>query len=603
MKSNLVIPTSISLYLLLLCFVTSCTNQNEIYIETESFDEKGGWKVDVQSSDVLGSPYLIAHGLGRPVKDASTTIELPGTGKWNLYVKTYNWTSPWSDKKGPGGFKILINDKQIGQDDLGTSLKKWDWEYVGEFEAPDKEIKISLHDLTGFDGRADAIFICREKDRSTPRTPVKKISKKEKYDLIVVGGGISGICASVAAARLGVKVALVNDYRILGGNNSSLIRVHLGGKICLDPYPKLGEMIKEFGHKRFGNAMPEENYEDYRKDSIIEAEENITLYTPYHFTEAKTKDNRIKSIIIRHNETGERIELRAPIFADCTGDASLGVAAGADYRYGRESRDDFQEASAPSVSDSLIMGGSIQWYSEESSDTSFPVFDYGLNITDSSAHAIKKGDWMWETGMNRDMINETERIRDYGMLVAYSNWSYVKNQMGLFSDRELKWVSYILGKRESRRLMGEFVLKEQDIMNHVEYEDASATTTWSIDLHYPDTENTKYFPGNEFLTTCVQNHIKPYAIPYRCFYSRNIKNLFMAGRDISVTHIALGTTRVMRTCGMMGEVVGMAASICKEEKCLPKDIYSIYLDDLKELMTEGVGHINENCNNQAFNGF
>jgi hypothetical protein len=148
-------------------------------------------------------------------------------------------------------------------------------------------------------------------------------------------------------------------------------------------------------------------------------------------------------------------------------------------------------------------------------------------------------------------------------------------------------VAYIGGKRESRRLLGDVILKEQDLVEHTAYEDASFTTTWGIDLHYP-----KVIPGLEeepFLTYCDVQKIKPYAVPYRCLYSRNISNLFMAGRNISVTHIALGTIRVMRTGGMMGEVVGMAASVCKTHQANPRTVYESYLPELKVLMKKGVG--------------
>ena len=159
---------------------------------------------------------------------------------------------------------------------------------------------------------------------------------------------------------------------------------------------------------------------------------------------------------------------------------------------------------------------------------------------------------------------------------------------------------YIAGKRESRRLLGDYVLKEDDLTKHVAHEDASFTTTWSIDLHRPDPENTRYFPGREFKATTDHVVIYPYPVPYRCLYSRNIDNLFMAGRNISVTHVALGTVRVMRTTGMMGEVVGMAASLCKKYQATPRDIYHYYLEELKSLMQKGVNKKGL-PNNQRYN--
>ena len=202
------------------------------------------------------------------------------------------------------------------------------------------------------------------------------------------------------------------------------------------------------------------------------------------------------------------------------------------------------------------------------------------------------GEWTWETGMNLDQITDFERIRDYGLLVVYSNWSYLKNFSSVKEDyrnRRLAWVAYIAGKRESRRLLGDFILKEQDITNYVIYPDATAPTSWTIDLHYPDPENSKYFPGQEFKSIAVHKKIHPYPIPYRCYYSRNVDNLFMAGRNISVTHVALGTVRVMRTTGMMGEVVGMAASIAVKHNTTPRGVYQHHLDELKSLMEKGVG--------------
>lgn len=194
--------------------------------------------------------------------------------------------------------------------------------------------------------------------------------------------------------------------------------------------------------------------------------------------------------------------------------------------------------------------------------------------------------------MNLDQIKDFEKIRDYGLLVVYSNWSFIKNFSQVkneFANSELDWVAYIAGKRESRRLLGDFILKEQDITEYVIYPDATAPTTWTIDLHYPDPKNSSHFPGREFLAISKNITIHPYPIPYRCLYSRNIENLFMAGRNISVTHVALGTTRVMRTTGMMGEVIGMAASLCKKHSTTPRGILINHFDEMKELMSKGVG--------------
>ena len=215
-----------------------------------------------------------------------------------------------------------------------------------------------------------------------------------------------------------------------------------------------------------------------------------------------------------------------------------------------------------------------------------------IKFNEEAVEYALMGDWNWETGMNRDQLGDFETVRDYAMLVAYSNWNHVKNigpRKAEFADAELVWLAYVAGKRETRRLMGDHILTYDDIFEERPYPDGTCCTTWAIDLHYPMPANERNYDGEPFRSICTHDTHYPYPIPYRCFYSRNVPNLFMAGRDISVTHVALGTTRVMRTHGMMGEVVGMAASICKKYGCDPRGVYTDHLDELKALMTKGVG--------------
>ncbi|MDE6490077.1 MAG: FAD-dependent oxidoreductase, partial [Muribaculaceae bacterium] len=232
-------------------------------------------------------------------------------------------------------------------------------------------------------------------------------------------------------------------------------------------------------------------------------------------------------------------------------------------------------------------------------------FSYGVNFDETNCERVTMGEWKWETGMNRNQITEAERVRDYGLMVIFSNWSFLKNGLkdnGKFRNRSLDWVAYIAGKRESRRLLGDYILKQDDIDKNVYHEDASFTTTWSLDLHFPDPVNSARFPGQEFKAATNHIFIHPYAVPYRCLYSRNIDNLFMAGRNISVTHVALGTVRVMRTTGMMGEVVGMAADLCRRHSTLPRGIYREHLAELTDLMKAGAGRPAETLpDNQRFN--
>ena len=581
-----------------------------LLVEAESFADKGGWSVDQQFMDQMGSPYLIAHGLGRPVDDASTEITFPQAGRYYAYVRTYNWTSPWHDGAGPGRFSLAVDGKTVGKN-LGTSGDCWQWQYAGEVDIRRPRARISLKDATGFDGRCDAVYFTTDRGDVPPSDPdslraFRNLPEPESvtgYDLVVAGGGIAGMSAAVSAARLGCRVALINDRPVLGGNNSSEIRVHLGGALDLGRYPAVGGLQKEFGPEREGNAQPAEYYEDRKKLDWIAAETNVTPFLNYRVDEVDADGGHIRSITATEIESGRRLRFEAPLFVDCTGDGTVGYLAGADYLYGREGRDEYGEPTAPEKADSMTMGASVQWRSRPATgrkDARFPDFDYGLGLTDESCHRVDMGEWTWETGMRYNQITDAERIRDYGMLVVYTNWSHIKNKLGLYPDRQLEWVAYIAGKRESRRLLGDYILKEEDMTKHLFHEDGSFTATWSIDLHFPDPENSRYFPGEEFISSTVHMNIYPYPVPYRCLYSRNVDNLFMAGRNISVTHVALGSVRVMRTTGMMGEVVGMAASLCREHGALPCDIYRHHLPELKQLMQKGVARPSL-PNNQNYN--
>lgn len=588
-----------------------------VLVEAEAFRDKGGWAVDQQFMDLMGSPYLIAHGMGRPVADAATTVVFPQTATYHAYVRTYNWVAPWYDGEGPGKFALKVGKRRLPAV-LGNKGREWMWQYAGKVFVGKGPVDVSLTDLSGFDGRCDAVYFTtdandvppaeaaelaafRRRMLGSPATP----PTSEKFDFVVVGGGIAGMCAAAAASRQGCRVALVNDRPVLGGNNSSEIRVHLGGVIELGPNKGLGRMIREFGHSRQGNAQPAGNYEDAKKSAFIAGEENITLLANCRAVAVDTDGGRIRSVVVRHVETGEETLLEAPLFADCTGDGTVGFLAGADYRMGREGREEYGEPLAPETADRMTMGASVQWYSTDAGcRTEFPRFSYGVVFDETNCERVTMGEWKWETGMNLDQIADFERIRDYGLLVVYSNWSFLKNGLRdneKYRNRELGWVAYVAGKRESRRLMGDYVLKQDDIDKNVFHEDASFATSWSIDLHFPDSLNSARFPGREFKAATEHIRIYPYAVPYRCLYSRNVDNLFMAGRNISVTHVALGTVRVMRTTGMMGEVVGMAASLCKKHGVLPRGVYQRHLGELQAMMREGAGKTEGLPDNQRFN--
>jgi len=199
------------------------------------------------------------------------------------------------------------------------------------------------------------------------------------------------------------------------------------------------------------------------------------------------------------------------------------------------------------------------------------------------------GAWFWESGFDLDPVADAEKIRDRNFLAMYGAWDALKNVDGAYPNHRLAWAAHIAGKRESRRLLGDVILTREDVESGRAFDDACFPCTWSIDLHTPHPSYSKGFEGREFISEATHDEYKkPYGAPYRCLYSRNIPNLFMAGRDISVTHEALGAVRVMRTGGMMGEVVGMAASICVRRGTNPRGVYGEHLGELKEMLVKGV---------------
>jgi hypothetical protein len=583
------------LLVLSLALAACAAHAETISIECEAFEDWGGWVNDTQFMDQMGSPYLLAHGLGKPVADAKTSFEVKEGGAYTVWARTRNWTANWGELAA-GLFNLVIDGRALGAP-LGTGESGWRFVNVGQIALAPGKHTLALHDLTGFDGRCDVIVLSNvpvAESRLNVRQHPFVTGSDKTYDLCVVGGGIGGICTAVSAARLGLKVALVHDRPILGGNNSSEVRVHLGAWQNMPPYPRLGDVLAEFGPPTGGNAEPATNYFDEAKLRIVKAEKNIDLFLNEHVADAQTDaKGRITAVSSLNTRTGERRRFAAKWFADCTGDGTVGFLAKADYRMGREARSETGEPWAPATADMLTMGSSVQWRAKKA-DRPVPFFirPWMIGFTDENGYSRLKGDWDWEAGLGRDQLKEAEYIRDYGLLVAYSNWAYVKNvasNRAEFVDKELEWVAYNAGRRETRRLMGDFILTEKHIQDRDFQPDGTCAATWTIDLHFPKTAAETKFGGEPFRSNSENEKIWPYPIPYRCYYSRNVPNLFMAGRCISVTHVALGTVRLMRTIGMMGEVVGMAASVCKAHGCDPRDVYTSHFGELKALMEKGVG--------------
>lgn len=583
------------------------------FIEAESFERLGGWVIDQQSIDQMGSPYIMAHGLGKPVEDAETTIETV-QGLYRVFVRTRDWTRIWNTPSSAGRFMALIDGSPLPEV-LGTNGAEWAWQFAGSCQLDGGKHTITLRDLTGFNGRADAIVLTSDPNLVLPDggEALESIRKElwwktvdedeADYDLIVVGGGIAGICVALSAQRTGSKVLLIHDRDVLGGCNSSEIRVCMGGGINLPPYEKLGNVVKQIepimgDPSIFGS----EYYEDDRKRLAFEVRcdqfsggsrtGSCTLALGEHAVCEEMVNDRLTGVTTLNIHTGMRRRYHGRLFADCTGDAVIARRAGCEVMYGREGRDVFGEELAGEKSEPLVMGHSLRWYSEkEPVGQPFPEIDWGLPFTEKTCYHVLNGDWEQETGFRRDMAEETEYIRDYGLRAIFSNWNYQKNlsvRRGEYVCDAIKWISPLGGKRESYRVVGDHILTEQDIEGHVFYADRTACMTWSIDIHFPEPDNEGEF-GEAFRSFAYhRGYSTPYAVPYRCLYARDVRNLFLGGRIVSASHVAFSAIRVMRTLGALGEVVGLAASICRVHGIDPRQVYTEHLDELMEAMTNGV---------------
>ncbi|MCL4207014.1 MAG: FAD-dependent oxidoreductase [Pirellulaceae bacterium] len=562
---------------------------DRLLVEAESFERHGGWELDTQFIQIMGSPYLLAHGLGRPVADATTTVEFPSVGKYRVFVRTKDWVARWEAPGQPGRFQLLVDGRPLDET-FGTKGAEWFWHDGGTVEIQQPKVKLALRDLTGFNGRCDAIYFTKDLNDSPPndfailpawRRQLLGLSdqptEKSGYDLVVVGGGYSGMGAAIAAARLGCRVALIQDRPVLGGNGSSEVRVWANGLIRRGKYPRIGEIIEEFADRASKSPGRAEEFGDELKEQVVRAEKNIDLFLNHFAHHVETDGDKITAVLALDTRTSEEKRFSGRLFCDGTGHGTIGSMAGAHYDMTPKGR----------------MGMSNMWrWDMTDQPTEFPETPWALDLEmkDFPYPRDFHGQWFWESGFDKDPIHEAEAIRDWNLRAVFGAFQAMKNRGGAADHKNavLSWVAFIGGPRESRRLLGDVILSEEDIVEKRDFPDGCVPSTWSIDLHYPKQQYAEKFPDNPFISIAEFDHrvdrTYGYPVPYRCFYSRNISNLFMAGRCISVTHEALGTVRVMKTCGMMGEVVGRATAVCVKNDCLPRDVYEDHWSELDELL-------------------
>ncbi len=468
---------------------------------------------------------------------------------------------------------------------------------------------LGLGSLTLMSGGAMSLFSCntsKEQKSNIDWSNTKQwkyLGKKDRntisrdrhyrFDVAVIGGGIAGVNAAVAAARHGAKVVLVQNRPVLGGNASSEIHVPINGSYHFQNKFKIDRetgIVDELQlENRYYNQEMSWSVWDHVIYDFVTREPNITLMLNTHAQEAVMDGNKIKKAICFQQSTESKITIEADIFIDASGDGQLAVSAGAEFRTGREGKAEFNEKYAPDEPDGWVMGDSIQFSSKdvghpvEFRPPSFAVKYDPSKMNKRGISGLSCGFWWVEFASDLDITADTETNRHRLLAYLYGAWDYVKNS-GKYPEAAnltLDWVGSVPGRRESRRFMGDYILKEGDMTNYVHFDDAVASGGgWSIDEHCPGGLENHKDPASFF----HQRFTKFFEIPYRCLYSRNIDNLLFAGRNISVTHIALSAVRLIAMCANMGQAVGTAAVLCLREKTSPRGIYKNHIKELQEIL-------------------
>ncbi len=403
-------------------------------------------------------------------------------------------------------------------------------------------------------------------------------------DLCVVGGGLSGVCAAIAAARHGIKVVLIQDRPVLGGNASGEIRMWICGAHGRDN--RETGIIEELQLENF-YANPSQKYPlwDLVLYAKVKAEKNITLLLNSSVFEADCQGGHINSVRAWQSNAETFHEVSARFFADCSGDSILAPLSGAAFRYGREAKSDFNETIPPDVADQKTMGMSCLFQTRETDHPvpfTAPELAYRYE-TDAELphkdHRLPNNYWWIELGGEWDCIHDSDRCRDELIKICLGVWDHTKNRGDHGADNwEIEWIGFLPGKRESRRYVGEYTITQNDVEAGGHFEDVVAYAGWSMDDHFP--QGFYYTEGHP---TIYHPAPSPWGIPLRALISQSIDNLTFAGRNISVTHAALSSSRVMATCGILGQAIGTAVALAVKEG---QDIRAISVKTLQDMLME-----------------
>ncbi|CAB4708581.1 MAG: FAD-dependent oxidoreductase [Actinobacteria bacterium] len=576
-----------------------------VLIEAETFDDLGGWTLDSQFEIQMGSPYLLAHGLGRPVADARTTVTVREPGEYHVWVRTKDWVPDHH----PGRFLLLIDGKRLDRE-FGASGLDWGWESGGCVSLGTGSVELALRDLTGFDGRCDAIFLglsetpppngagdyalaWRRQQRGLPDQP----DEVQPFDVVVVGGGVAGSAATLTCARLGLRVALVQNRPFLGGNAS----VEIG----LTPRGETGGVVRELSAR--------EPNGDLRAAALIAMEPNATLFTEHQVYRVAKAGDSITSVDAREARTGIERRLSAPLFIDCTGTAILGLLAGAPTMFGIESRAEFGESLAPDEHLEQHHGHTIFFRTREADHAvDFPDVPWATEVAKDFANLggqlerpgvdnvegpiagpartpdpnirrrmLQPLTHFWEYGQWLDPYLDGEHIRDHLLRAIYGTLSNVRSlEPDTWANLEFDWVGYVPGQGEFHRYVGDYVLTETDIREHRHFDDAVVRNSGAFCLHHPIDDRYDFRLRD---WTWDTRDGEPFEVPFRCLYSATVDNLMMAGKHISVTHVAGSVTKFLGNGGQHAMATAAAAWLCTKYGSLPRGIHDQHLAELQDL--------------------
>lgn len=421
------------------------------------------------------------------------------------------------------------------------------------------------------------------------------LKKEHKADLCVIGGGLAGVCTAVAAARRGAKVVLMQDRPVLGGNASSEIKMWIcGAGTRVRNLQETGIMEEILLENMYRN--PERNFTifDTILFELVKFEKNITLLLNCSCCDATMDENHIVSVKGFQLTTYTWHTVEATVFADCSGDSILADLTGAEYTVGREAKSEYNESMALEEADKKTMGMSLMIQAHETDrkiEFTPPKWSYTYKTDEEMnfkphefIEKINTNNYWVELGGEYDSIHDTEELRDELLKIAFGVWDHIKNQGEHGADNwELDWIGFLPGKRESRRYIGEYVLNQNDLVSAKVFDDAVAYGGWQIDNHLP---GGFYMSGKDGFHLNKLRLREPYTIPFRCLYSKNIDNLMFAGRNISATHIGFASSRVMATCGILGQAVGTAVALMIKHGITQPRKVNEHIKELQSMLME-----------------